>query len=96
MHRSRSTPFRITLLTTLLTTLFATLSLTLVAVMGCARPARVVVRAPQAQVVTAAHNHKHTARCGHYRKGNTWYLVKGHVHGRHCGHVKVHSVWVLN
>lgn len=86
MYRSHSMLARITLLT---------VSLGLVAAMGCARPARVVIREPQAQVVTVAYSHKHTSRCGHYRKGNTWYLVKGHVHGKRCGHVKVQNVWVI-
>lgn len=38
--------------------------------------------------------HVHTDRCGHYRSGRTWYLVRGHVHQRGCGHVYRKGVWV--
>jgi hypothetical protein len=62
---------------------------------GCARPTRVVVRDPRPQVVVVKAGHVHTARCGHYRHGKTWYLVKGHVHGPRCGHVKVNGVWIV-
>ena len=76
-------------------TLLACLALAVFTVTGCARPARVVVRNPHAKVVVVANNHHHSAHCGHYRKGNTWYLVKGHVHGARCGHVKVNHVWIV-
>ena len=62
---------------------------------ACARPTRVVVREPAPQVVVISKGHVHSAKCGHYRKGNTWYLVKGHKHGKRCGHVKVQGVWVI-
>ena len=62
---------------------------------ACARPTRVVVHDPAPKVVVISKGHAHSASCGHYRKGNTWYLVKGHTHGKHCGHAKVHGVWVI-
>ena len=54
-----------------------------------------VVHPSGAKVVVVQKGHVHSARCGHYRHGNTWYVVKGHVHRGGCGHVKVRGVWVI-
>jgi hypothetical protein len=54
-----------------------------------------IVHPNGAQVVVVQKGHVHSTRCGHYRHGNTWYLVKGHAHGARCGHVRVKGVWVI-
>lgn len=63
---------------------------------GCARPVRgtVILHHDNARVVVIQKGHRHSARCGHYRHKNKWYMLDGHVHGKRCGHHKVHGVWV--
>ncbi|MCI0417537.1 hypothetical protein L0222_32625 [bacterium] len=50
---------------------------------------------PYGKVVVVERAHIHTAHCGHYRHGTTWYFAKGHVHGPRCGHVFVSGFWIL-
>ena len=81
-------------------TLVKTLAfITLVALLtaGCGRTVTRtrIVHPHGAQVVVVKAGHGHSARCGHYRHGAKWYLVKGHTHRARCGHVKVKGVWVI-
>lgn len=63
----------------------------LLALTGCPRhmhlhaPPHPVVHGPRVVVVAPAH--VHSATCGHYYHGDSWYYDEGHVHGYGCGHV---------
>ncbi len=60
---------------------------------GCVVHAKPV--APVGKAVVIKRGHVHGKRCGHYRHGGHWYLVKGHVHGKRCGHHYAGGVWTI-
>ena len=60
------------------------------ALSGCAGG----VRAKAGTPVEIASAHVHSASCGHFRNGDSWYYNRGHVHGPSCGHKLEGGVWI--
>ncbi len=52
-------------------------------------------RHPSATVVVISKGHVHGHRCGHFRRGHTWYHLDGHVHEGECGHMFIDGEWFL-
>ena len=44
-------------------------------------------------VVTGGH--AHSAHCGHYYQGGSWYKLAHHTHGPRCGHYFKGGIWIV-